>query len=88
MLILERIIQMNEEEFRKTCKIRGLATVETVKSYIKRQNKEDYDEEDCIEVYRIEERRIHPYCPSGLVGDRFEDGYGDEGNYSSRKDDK
>lgn len=50
-----RITDKTKEEFEKACKVRGLATVDTVKDYIKRHDKNSYTEDDLIDVYRKEE---------------------------------
>nr|DAX28105.1 MAG TPA: hypothetical protein [Caudoviricetes sp.] len=74
---------MTKEEFEKACKVRGLATVDTVKEYIKKYNKTVYTEDDLIEVYRIEENtKKH-------INTKYRSYYDiDIDNYAQIKDDK
>lgn len=45
---------MDKVELKRTCKIRGIGTVKLTKEYIKKYNKQDYTEDDIIEIYRID----------------------------------
>ena len=74
---------MTKEEFEKACKVRGLATVDTVNDYIKRHDKNVYTEDDLIDVYRIEENaKKHINTKHRSYYDMETD------NYAQIKDDK
>lgn len=74
---------MTKEEFERACKIRGLATVNTVKDYIKRHDKKVYTEDDLIDVYRKEEERYSRIHHSSSKIYEL-----DTDNYAQIKDDK
>lgn len=74
---------MTKEEFERACKVRGLATVNTVKDYIKRHDKNVYTEDDLIYVYRKEEERY-----SRTHHSRSKIYELDADNYAQIKDDK
>ena len=74
---------MTKEEFERACKIRGLATVDTVNDYIKRHDKNAYTEDDLIDVYRREEERYSRiHHNSSKIYEL------DADNYAQIKDDK
>ena len=47
---------MSEEEFLRIAIRRGYARTETAKCWIRQNQKEDYSEDDLIELYRFNER--------------------------------
>ncbi len=74
---------MTKEEFEKACKVLGLATVDTVKDYIKRHDKNVYTEDDLIDLYRKEEERYSRiHHNSSKIYEL------DADNYAQIKDDK
>lgn len=47
---------MNRDEFVATCAMRGLCYKRTAREYADKIGKEEFDEEDCENAYRYEQR--------------------------------